>query len=121
MKDTMAVTTVFSGVLLAVLGGLVYLAGWRGNTIAAFVLGLLTAALLIMAGYGVSLLQSWIAAKRQQADFVANAKENMAIMARMQQVQNAQNSQLLKQVKALPEAKPTAALVIDDAIFSELD
>ncbi len=121
MKDTIAVIAAVLAFLLAAVGVLIYLAGWQGNTIAAFTLGLLTSAGLIGLGFAVSLLQGWIAARRQQADFIANAKENMGIMARMQTVQNAQNSQLLKQVKALPEAKPTAALVIDDAIFSELE
>ncbi|RME40332.1 MAG: hypothetical protein D6796_17345 [Caldilineae bacterium] len=109
-----------SGLVLGALGGLLYLAGWRGNVVAGFVLGLLTAALLIGAGFGVSLLQAHIAAKREALRFSQNVKENLAIMERMQRIQNAQNDQLLKQVRQLPE-RSAPALVIDDGIFSELE
>ena len=116
----MKTTLTLSGLLLTAVGTLIYLAGWRDNVVAAFTLGLLTAALLIGAGFGISLLQAHIAAKREELRFSQNVKENLAIMAKMQSIQNAQNAQLLKQVRQLPD-RVAPALTIDDAIFTELE
>ena len=101
---------------------LIYMAGWLGNPTAAFILGILTAGILLAVGQGSSVLQNHIATKRQQADFVNNARENLAIMQQMQSIQNQQNTQLMRQVKQAPQpALPETDFVIDDAIFSQLE
>lgn len=101
---------------------LIYMAGWQGNPTAAFILGILTAGILLVLGQGASVLQNHIAIKRQQADFANNARENLAIMQQMQAIQNQQNSQLMRQVKQLPAGSDRQTeLIVDDAIFSQLE
>lgn len=107
--------TVVTGI--GIIAGLVWLAGWQGNTAAAFTLGMLTAAGLMVAGTGLTLLQANIAAKREQAHFTQNAKENLAIMAAIQGVQNQQNAAVIK----ARNVTPANQLVIDDSIFGQLD
>lgn len=108
--------TVITGI--AIIAGLVWLAGWQGNTAAAFTLGMITAAALMIAGTGLTLLQANIAAKREQNHFVQNARENLQIMQAIQGVQNQQNAAVLRQAKQIT---PAASLVIDDSIFGQLD
>ena len=111
--------------IVAIFGVLIWLAS-GGSTIAAFALGILTAAVMIFAGSGISLIQTYIASKREQENFAANAKENMGIMMAMQRVQNAQNSQLLRQARELPllgqnGTPPTPTFAFAENIFDELE
>lgn len=114
--------------MLALLVGLALLA-WHGNVAAGVVLGAVVAATLIGLGVILSLVASWAAAKREQAHFAANAKENLAIMAAMQRVQNAQNAMLLKQAREAQKMLPQPdgdvldvdALVFSDDVFAELE
>lgn len=111
--------------LIGIITTLVYMAGVQHSPLAAFILGLLTAAALLALGQGASILQTHLATKTRQTDFVNNARENLAIMQRMQAIQNQQNTQLMRQVKQLPGSNSGGnnqpELVIDDAIFSQLE
>ena len=116
---SVALSFIFTVSIIAVL---TYMAAAQGSPLAAFILGILTAGTLLALGQGSSILQSHIATKRQQADFVNNARENLAIMQQMQAIQNQQNSQLLRQVKQLPASSDRQTeLIVDDAIFSQLE
>ncbi len=109
--------------LISIIAVLVYMAAAQGSPLAAFILGILTAGTLLALGQGASILQNHIATKHRQADFINNARENLAIMQRMQAIQNQQNTQLLRQVKQLPAGSSDhqPELVIDDAVFSQLE
>lgn len=115
-----ALSFVFTVGIIAVL---IFMAAVQHSPLAAFILGILVAGTLLALGQGASMLQNHIAAKRQQTDFINNARENLAIMQRMQAIQNQQNTQLLRQVKQLPPGNRDhqAELIIDDAIFSQLE
>ncbi len=108
---------------VCIIAVLVYMAAAQGSPLAAFILGILTAGTLLALGQGASILQNHIATKRQQADFINNARENLAIMQRMQAIQNQQNAQLMSQVRTLPTGQnnQSGELVIDDAVFAQLE
>lgn len=107
-------------VVLSVLAFLVSQAS-RGSVLAIVIASSLATVTLIVTGASILIVYSNLTAKREQQRFESNIKENLAIMGRMQSIQNAQNSQLLKQVKELPDTKPAETLFIDDAVFSELE
>jgi thiol:disulfide interchange protein len=99
-----------------ILGGMITLA-----------IGLLFVALTI----GILFFAHWIQSRqeaREQQRFLANAKEDLAIMAMMQKVQNQQNALLLKQSRDLTRQLPApngnesdGGFTFDDAIFDELE
>ncbi|MEM7031586.1 MAG: hypothetical protein AAF629_18645 [Chloroflexota bacterium] len=113
-------TLVLSLMAFASISWLIYLAT-EGNLTAIIILSVLTSILLIGLGVAITLMASYISTQREQSSFLQNAKENLAILNQIQSVQNAQNSQLLKQVKQLPDPRQENALIIDDAIFNELE
>jgi len=116
MKKT---TFVFLLLLLIGITGLGFQAA-AGNPLAMVVLAVLATVTLIIIGASISLIHARIAAKQQEAQFNANVRENLAIMQQMQTLQNAQSKNLMTQTQHLPE--PTGSpLIIDDAIFSELE
>lgn len=117
----------FTGLIgLVVIVALVWLAQ-GGNTAAAFTLGILVGLTLILIGFGLYALTGHLHTKREQANFEANTRENLAMITAMQRVQNQQNSVLLNQVKALSSGQPSAlpipddALIFDETIFTDLD
>ena len=117
-------TFTFFLLALALLAGLIWLTS-EGNIAAAIVLGAVAAIVLILTGFGLSALAGYLHAKREQANFTANARENLTIMAAMQKVQNQQNAQLMRQIRQTP-ALPAGpldidALTFDEGIFSQLD
>jgi hypothetical protein len=87
----------------------------------------LGAVILILVGWGFSTLTNAISARREQQNFMANVKENLAIMNAMQRVQNRQNAMLLNQAKEAQRALPAGdvwdvdALAMDDSVFEELE
>ena len=106
---------------LFLLAGLISLAS-EGNIAAAIVLGAVAAIVLILTGFGLSTLAGYLHARREQANFTANTRENLAIMTAMQNVQNQQNAQLMRQVRQTPAlAAGPMALTFDEGIFNELD
>lgn len=111
---------------LAALGGLFYLAT-EGNTLAAAVLFSLWTIVCVVIGWGLSIVQQRAAAAREQQAFMANAKENLALMGAIQSVQNRQNAGLIQQLNQaarLPRQGPGPgldSLLIEDAVFSELE
>ena len=113
--------TVFA-LVIGIFAILIWLAS-AGSLIAAFVLGVLTAAVMIFAGSGISLIQAHIAAKKEQENFNANAKENLSIMLAMQKVQNSQNGQLLKQAREMPLIGQNGQPPFDfvDGVFDDLE
>ena len=115
--------------LLATVAALVYLAS-QGVIVAAVGVGVIIAVLLIGLGVVLTLLASWAGAKREQATFTANARENLALINAMQTVQNRQNAMLLRQgcsvdlaQRSLPGGDGLAAdaLTVDAGLFDELD
>lgn len=114
--------------LLVMMVGLVWLTD-RGNTAAAVLLGVIGGAILISLGVLITLAANWAAAKREQASFVANARENLAMMQQMQKAQNLQNAMLLKQARETQRMLPGSveeptdidALVFEDGVFEELE
>ena len=111
-------------VALATLAGLIY-AAVGGNVLAIVALAVLVTVLLVATGAIIALATQRQANAKAQADFVANARENMAIMAALQKTQNLQNQSLLSQlgqVRRLPETTNGASsLTIDSDIFSQLE
>ncbi len=106
---------------LAILAGLFYLAT-EGSTIAAAVLFSLWTIFCVVIGWILSIIQQRQTAAREQRAFMANMRENLAIMGAAQKVQNLQNQNLMQQLNRLPaQAAPGDSLLIEDAIFSELE
>ena len=71
-----------------------------GNVAAIVALSVLAAIALVCIGAGIVAGVTAINAKRQQADFLANARENLAMMATMQRVQNMQTQNMMRQLPA---------------------
>ena len=122
--NNLFLTLILVVALIATIGVLIWFAT-GGSVIAGFVLGILTAAVMIFAGSGISLIQTYIASKREQENFQANAKENLNIMLAMQKIQNSQNTQLLRQARELPllgqnGTPPTPSFDFAENIFDEL-
>ncbi|MBE7474895.1 MAG: hypothetical protein HS114_37655 [Anaerolineales bacterium] len=118
-------TFTFALIMLAVIVGLIYAASW-GNVAALVTLVIGLTVFLIALGAGIALAATKLMAEKQQKAFRDNAHENLAMMQALQTIQNQQNEQLLKQAKALTPPLPTPfvakpALLIEDAIFEELD
>lgn len=93
----------------------------QGSTAAAMTLGGLIALILLTIGYALSQSSIWFNHRRNQQDFMDNARENMQIMATMQRVQNAQNQQLLKQAKEMPKLASGEDNVFDVNDYVDLD
>lgn len=117
--------TLIAGLLVA-LAVTAYLAA-QGSIAAMVALAILTTIALVLVGAGITLFAVKMMLAKQQADFIANTKENLAIMQSMQNIQNSQNAHLLKQQAHL--AKHQGALpppsngniLIPDAIFDDLE
>jgi hypothetical protein len=122
---------VWPGILLTlfIIGLLIWLIATarQGDPMAIAVLAVVASVILILVGWGFSTLTNAISARREQQNFVANARENLAIMNAMQRVQNQQNAMLLKQARDTQKALPAGdlvdidALVMDDTVFDELE
>jgi uncharacterized membrane protein YeiB len=112
--------------VLVILAGLtaLTLAAVAGSLPAAVILAVLVTVLLVGIGAGIALAVQKLANEKSQADFVANAKENLALMSSLQSVQNRQNQtimQQLSQAARLPlPANGADNFFIDDGIFNEL-
>ncbi len=129
--NTQKALVILAAMGLATVGGLLYLA-MAGNAWGVGVLFGGWTLIVLVIGYGLATLQQYLAAKREQQNFQANAKENAAIMqgnfmmmAAAQKVQNLQNQAMQQQLTTaarLPQPGPdlSAALDIQDAVFSEL-
>lgn len=120
------VSTILS---LAFVGFLIWLIvqARRGDTMAIATLAVIGSIILVLVGWGFSTITNAINTRREQQNFMANTKENWAIMSTMQRVQNQQNAMLLKQAKEthkLPapdgDVIDIDALVYDDDVFAEL-
>jgi uncharacterized membrane protein YeiB len=112
--------------VLVILAGLtaLTLAAVAGSLLAAVILAVLVTVLLVGIGAGIALAVQRLANEKSQADFVNNAKENLAIMSSLQSVQNRQNQTIMQQLgqaARLPSpANGVDNFLIDDGIFSEL-
>jgi uncharacterized protein YneF (UPF0154 family) len=128
---------VLSFVILGIIMGLFFLArgiGERSATAYLILGGLVTLGILSV-GVGLTIGIIWFANRiterrelREQARFVDNAKENLAIMQMTARTQSTQNAMLLRQAReaqrqiGAPEGNEDIdALVFDDAVFDELD
>lgn len=116
---------IWTVLLVITLGGLVKLA-MDGATVAVVILAVLGALLLVGFGVIITLFAIGVSARRDQANFMANARENLSIMQAMQRVINAQNTQLLRQVQKAgqlpaPENDVIDLVEIDESIFDTLD
>ena len=112
--------------LFAIVLGMLTKLAIDGVILALIALVVLGTLLLVGFGVGITLVAVFIAAKREQAHFTANVKENLSIIQAMQRVMNAQNSQLLSQAhktRRLPGLLPDAVdlVEIDESIFDVLD
>jgi hypothetical protein len=122
---------IWPGILITlfIIGLLIWLIAMarQGDRAAIAVLAVLGAVILILVGWGFSTLTNAINARREQQNFMANVRENLAIMNAMQRVQNQQNAMLLKQAKETQKALPSGdvwdvdALAMDDSVFEELE
>jgi hypothetical protein len=97
-----------------------------GNTVAIAVLAILGAMVLIGFGAIITLWAVSLAARREQANFMANVKENISIMYTMQRVLNAQNTQLLRLAQKAGQLPSLGSegynlVEVDDSIFDVLD
>lgn len=128
---------VMSFMILGIILGLFALAQGIGARAASayLILGAIVAIVLI--GLGVTITLAIIAfanriterrEMREQARFVDNAKENLAIMQMTARTQSTQNAMLLRQAReaqrqiSAPEGTDDIdALVFDDAVFDELE
>lgn len=122
--NTPKAIVILSFLAVAVIGGLLYLA-MAGSTWATGILFSGWSILCLVIGWSLSMLQQRQAAAKEQHDFMANAKENLAIMGAMQTVQNRQNQTLMNQLSTaarLPQPGPGGdSLIIDSTIFDELE
>ncbi len=113
-------------IFLGILAFLVYAVA-QGSLIAGVVLAIVVTILLVCVGAGIALVTQKMANDKAQGDFMANAKENLSIMALMQKVQNLQNKTVMDQLKgtarlSLPEpGERVDVLEYDDIVFEELD
>ncbi len=107
---------------LAILAGLVWLA-ILGYILAYVVLAVLVTVALIALGLSFGLIHQKMTNDRQQADFVANAKENMQLLQQQQRALNAmnQNSLVRNGHSQLPAPAGSGNFTIDHAAFDELD
>jgi hypothetical protein len=124
-------------VAVLALGGLVFLGVGvsRGDPIALVVLGgvIVLGVGLIFVGLtiGIIAFANWTQARieaREQAQFIANAKQELAFMQATSRVQATQNSMLLKQAREAQRQLPAPgdtvdapSIEFDEAIFDELE
>lgn len=95
------ITGTAAGVLLA--GGFLaafLIMAWRGDEGALIALAIIATIVLIAFGAGMVAVVMWLSSSIEQRKFVANAKENMAIMLSMQRVQNLQTQNTMRQIGA---------------------
>ncbi len=120
---TQTMVVVLMSMLLAAIAGLLWLA-MAGNVWAIAILVAVACIFCVTLGFGLSMLQNRNQAEREQANFVNNARENLALMAGLQKAQNLQNRGIQQQVQTLtklPEpSEPNGAFVIQDGIFDHL-
>uniref|UniRef100_A0A6M3L1J7 Uncharacterized protein n=1 Tax=viral metagenome TaxID=1070528 RepID=A0A6M3L1J7_9ZZZZ len=88
-------------------------AGALLGAIGAIILLTISAALIIGTQYALSTIE--------QRRFTSNARENLQIMGTMAATQGQQNRLMSQQLKQLPKPDAQDMLIIDDAIFSELE
>jgi uncharacterized membrane protein len=99
----------------------------QGNTESIAILAVLAAVVLILLGVGIAVLVIYALARREEARFIQNTRENLAMMTAMQRIQNQQNALLLKQAREahwlLPagEVPDSDALAMDESVFDELE
>jgi hypothetical protein len=116
---------------LLMLAGLGYMAS-QGSVAAALAVGAVLAIVCVIVGVVLTVLAIYAGARREQAAFSANARENLQIITAMQRVQNLQNTALMRQALAagrgLPPGQATGdlgglgdALLMEDNVFSELE
>lgn len=117
----------FATILLATIGGLIYLAS-LGSLAAIVTLAILLTILLIGLGAGITWLSVNLMTRQQERQFRDNVSENIGIMRQMQQLQNEQNKGLMGQLATVaklpaPAAQPNPldSLLIEDGIFNELE
>lgn len=112
--------------LLGVFGLLVWLAN-SGSVVAAYVLGVVTTLVLYVVYSIFELLRNREQANKEQVTFVANAKENLAMMQAMQNIQNKQNQAIMGQIGMAARYQPpvpddnSSTFLLEDGIFDELD
>lgn len=112
-------------IILAILAYLVYAAS-NGSFSAGIVLTILATVLLVATGAAISLATQAQANKKQQADFIANVKENLILSQQQQKLQNAQLQGMLYQLKTnerLPDTTNgnAGSLIIDNDVFADLE
>jgi hypothetical protein len=112
--------------LLASVGVLIWLA-MAGNVWAVGLLFALGAVSFVLLGAGIVVFVNGQSAQREQQNFIANAKENLSVMAAMQNIQNKQNATIMQQLNSaarlpmLGSGQPTDVISFDESIFDELD
>lgn len=115
---------VLVAMLLTTAAGLVWLA-MAGNIWAAGILFSVWTLACVVVGAGIVSYVNVARAREEQANFAANAKENLQMMALMQKVQNMQNQSLMQQVGRMPQlmlpSNGTDNFLIEDGIFDELE
>ncbi len=120
---TQTMVVILTSMLLATIGGLLWLA-MAGSVWAVAILVAVACIFCVTLGFGLSMLQNRNQAAREQANFVNNARENLSIMAGLQKAQNLQNRGIQQQVQTLtklPEPnEPNGAFVIQEGIFDNL-
>jgi hypothetical protein len=113
------IVIILSVIAIATIAALGFLAN-TGSTLAAFVLGVLLTVALHAVYAMFELLRNKAAGEREQASFIANAKENLAMMAQTQRVQNLQNVGLAQQLNGANRLPQSPALMIDAGVFDDL-
>jgi hypothetical protein len=96
----------------------------QGSVAAAMVLGGLIVLILRLLEFSMVELSENRRAKREQVNFLDNAKENLAIMMNSQKVLNSQSQQLLRQAKQLPAGQETVFDIndyVDDLDSMEIE
>ena len=115
------ITGTAAGVLLA--GGFLaafLIMAWRGDEGALIALAIIATIVLIAFGAGMVAVVMWLSSSIEQRKFVANAKENMAIMLSMQRVQNLQTQNTMRQLSQ-GRGDPAGGLEMDGGLFDALD
>lgn len=90
----------------------------RGNMAAIVIAAILATVALIGIGAGLIIAVNAMNAKQEQENFVANARENLAIMAGLQRVQNLQTQNVMRQ---LPAGREATGLAFSDMQFEVLN
>jgi len=122
--STQTMVVILTSMLLAAIGGLLYLA-MTGSVWAIAILVAVACIFCLVLGYGLSMLQNHSQTAREQAQFVNNARENLGIMAGLQKAQNLQNRGIQQQIQTStnlpgPDDKTNGQFVIEQGIFDHL-